>query len=587
MSVATELQTLQTNIGNAYTTIGTKGGTVPANKNTDNLATAIDSIPSGGTPTPLDPEVVYQQTRPADWLEMPTPAVDEAYLLLHISPDTIDNLNYKTTLAGNDVQTIEFGTVTNGTFVPDPDLVFSQTTSDFAISVPPSKFGSQTSDGTLQLMAKFSGSNISLISLGNHNGGMFRDVVDFSGNLPSLYSMNPGSNSNYKWYRLRYFSLSADNISSAMQAYFLNINSLICVRQLDTSHASNVGSLFQGCTNLVAIPQLSTGNCTGFINMFYGCTLIEEVPLFDTSRGISFENMFYGCRSLRDIPQFDTSSGTVFTGMFQECYALKNISQLNTSSGTNFTTMFANCYILEEIPLLNTSNGTAFAGMFSGCTSIRSLPLIDTSHCTDFSSFANSCTSLENFPLIDTSRGTNFTRMFSNCFCLGSIPQLDTSSGTNFTNMFENCRSLSAIPNINTSSGTAFQSMFINCIGITSPEFSNLDFSSVTATNGLNSLTQSLGGRTITFNPTLDQNTIYNTSTIISAQNNQMSSTNIAKIKLPQTSMVTISANATTLFSSNANVYVYVPDNLLSTYQADTYWATLGARLKPMSDWSA
>ena len=46
MSIATELTNLTNNISSAYTTIGNKGGTVPAHKNTDNLANAINSIPT-------------------------------------------------------------------------------------------------------------------------------------------------------------------------------------------------------------------------------------------------------------------------------------------------------------------------------------------------------------------------------------------------------------------------------------------------------------------------------------------------------------------------------------------------------------
>lgn len=48
MSIASELQDLNDNILGAYSAVNTKGGTVPANKNTANLATAITSIPSGG-----------------------------------------------------------------------------------------------------------------------------------------------------------------------------------------------------------------------------------------------------------------------------------------------------------------------------------------------------------------------------------------------------------------------------------------------------------------------------------------------------------------------------------------------------------
>lgn len=48
MSVATELEALQTNLNNAYDAIEAKGGTLPENKNAENLADAITSISSGG-----------------------------------------------------------------------------------------------------------------------------------------------------------------------------------------------------------------------------------------------------------------------------------------------------------------------------------------------------------------------------------------------------------------------------------------------------------------------------------------------------------------------------------------------------------
>lgn len=57
MSIATELQDLNDNILDAYTAIGNKGGTVPAQKNTANLDTAIGSIPAAPeTYIPLEVE---------------------------------------------------------------------------------------------------------------------------------------------------------------------------------------------------------------------------------------------------------------------------------------------------------------------------------------------------------------------------------------------------------------------------------------------------------------------------------------------------------------------------------------------------
>ena len=48
MSVQSEIDRIITAVGNAYSKVSEKGGTVPASQTVANLATAIDSIPSGG-----------------------------------------------------------------------------------------------------------------------------------------------------------------------------------------------------------------------------------------------------------------------------------------------------------------------------------------------------------------------------------------------------------------------------------------------------------------------------------------------------------------------------------------------------------
>ena len=48
MSIQTELTRIITAVGNAYSKVSEKGGTVPASQTVSNLATAIDSIPAGG-----------------------------------------------------------------------------------------------------------------------------------------------------------------------------------------------------------------------------------------------------------------------------------------------------------------------------------------------------------------------------------------------------------------------------------------------------------------------------------------------------------------------------------------------------------
>lgn len=58
MSVADELAALKENISSAYDAIETKGGTIPEKKNTENLASAIQTISGGGSSTPSDDDPV-------------------------------------------------------------------------------------------------------------------------------------------------------------------------------------------------------------------------------------------------------------------------------------------------------------------------------------------------------------------------------------------------------------------------------------------------------------------------------------------------------------------------------------------------
>ena len=52
MTIASEIQRIQTNIANSYIACSNKGATLPATQNSDNLATTIASIPTGGGSDP-------------------------------------------------------------------------------------------------------------------------------------------------------------------------------------------------------------------------------------------------------------------------------------------------------------------------------------------------------------------------------------------------------------------------------------------------------------------------------------------------------------------------------------------------------
>ena len=59
MSVQSEIDRIITAVGNAYSKVSEKGGTVPASQTVANLATPIDSIPAGGTPSLQSKSVTY------------------------------------------------------------------------------------------------------------------------------------------------------------------------------------------------------------------------------------------------------------------------------------------------------------------------------------------------------------------------------------------------------------------------------------------------------------------------------------------------------------------------------------------------
>lgn len=80
MSIATALTKLETDITSAYNAVQTKGGTIPTNKNTNNLSTAINSISGGATEieyfgnsstflnvtiTPTLQKLTYKETHPS------------------------------------------------------------------------------------------------------------------------------------------------------------------------------------------------------------------------------------------------------------------------------------------------------------------------------------------------------------------------------------------------------------------------------------------------------------------------------------------------------------------------------------------
>ena len=531
MTIANELQHYNDGLLGAYAAVSTKGGTVPANKNLDNLPAAIGSISGGGGggDDPLDPADVYAQTRPADWLKMPEIGANEddvIYLLLHTSTSTTQAVIFDFGVGiSSPSGTVkwEFGTTDSaGVFTPVSALTVTKTGDTTLYSeteLPLNAFGSATSDGDLQLMCKISCTGAQITTA----------RVDRNPTKMTLFG------------KIKEAKLKATNASAT--------------GTWGDSNASSVLRFFtwQGT------------NFARFYATFNYCASLEAVLELDVSKSNSMYRAFFNCSSLRAVPELDAGLATSFDSTFSGCGSLIALPEVKSSSGTNFASTFSNCYSLRKAPKLGTGSGTNFSNMF------------------------NNCPALVFVPAYDTGSGTNFSSMFNNCAALGESPTLDTADGTNLSNMFNGCRSLEKVPALDTGSATNLSSMFNGCTSLsTVMDFTDYDFSAATSTSAMSNFCDYsvFGGKQVEFGNKWPTAGLTTTSRILGLQSGSLANaTYPVRVVIRKTdAILAIATNATTLFTTNANIFVYVPDALLASYQADSRWNSLGTRLRAFSD---
>lgn len=260
MSIANEIATLKTNITNAYNSINTKGGTIPTNKNTENLSSAIDSIPSGGGDvsdyfkTPLVSGGLANTTYSYSY----TSGINASLLKI---PSNISFSSY-------DSATAMFRGCKN--LVDCSSLVTANT------SILRSMNAMFQWCSSLQTIPLFDTSN----------------VVDMDNTFTACISLT---------------SVPLFNTSkvTTMVSMFSNCSKLLEIPNFDTSNVTNMFTMFLNCSQITTIPELNTGKVANFQQTFQNCSKLEMLPLLN-------------CQSCTNIYSIVSSANNITTlGGFQ------------------------------------------------------------------------------------------------------------------------------------------------------------------------------------------------------------------------------------------------------------------------------
>lgn len=342
---------------------------------------------SPAQPGPLDPDVVYNQTRPSDWLIMPAVSNVPGNLYALVLIPQGAQVKFPLMISSSPVR-IEFGhTDSSGSFV-STRVVSESAAGTVEYTIDASDFSHLTSDGHVQCMVR----------------------ISYQSGQPAIYFTRPAGDSSLSWISpVREIAANVCNISlggyiTALKhmRYFTGYGfvppffmfkdniSLIAVRHLDTEGWNDASMAFCGCISLIAIPNLDFSDVYQIDEMFKGCISLEYLPAMDVTNCWSVQSLFEGCSALKELPEMDTSAVQDFRSFMKGCISIKTIEELDTSNGTDFEEMFSGCISLREIPSIDTSKAVSMTDLFKSCHALATVPALHTERLYDVDLFEDS-----------------------------------------------------------------------------------------------------------------------------------------------------------------------------------------------------
>ena len=140
-----------------------------------------------------------------------------------------------------------------------------------------------------------------------------------------------------------------------------NLTEITNIEYLNTSEATDMSSMFSGCTSLTSLDlrTFNTENVTKMASMFFDCSALTslDVTSFNTQKVEDMTSMFSNCLALSELnlPSFDTPNVTNMTGMFAHDVSLSSIkvtSRFAMDQVASSDNMFFDC---SKLPGFNSN----------------------------------------------------------------------------------------------------------------------------------------------------------------------------------------------------------------------------------------
>ena len=331
MSIVSEILALRINLQNAYTAISSKGGTLPASQNFDNLASAISTVPSG-------------------------------------SEDIIDPNQVK-----------NFRTVENGVLGYSSSN-FTYTFPDGVTEIMPAAF--EEAFINCQTLVGIDFNDIETIQLHSCRKICEQCLNLASASFPNLVSISSNALENFNYYE-------PDLVISPMAGSGQNSSSSpaltsISFPKLESILNSGLKSAFSNNENLTSIsfPSLTTIQAYSFDSTFSGCSGLTSVSLsgITESKNNSLYSTFYNCTSLVSLDLSNLVTANASNSCKQLVYGCSSLTILNLDKleelGSNaFQYGCYRCTSLTSMsfPKLRVLDNSAMQYAFYGCTSLTTL----------------------------------------------------------------------------------------------------------------------------------------------------------------------------------------------------------------------